>query len=126
MRWNGPRRDSTFARQVYSSAQVTWRFLFRIVLLSLALEHHRDFIDTLSKAQKEVLTGDIDELETFLTDYFVPADVRSLIIFKSGEDGAFVVQTVLPVPYSIPMDGSVGELMPRTSLTKNGLPPVSA
>jgi len=34
-------------------------------------------------------------------------------IFTSGADGSFVVQTVLPVPYSIPMDGSVGELMAR-------------
>jgi len=38
-------------------------------------------------------------------------------IFKSGEDGAFVVQTVLPVPYSIPMDGSVGELMVRSDIS---------
>ena len=38
-------------------------------------------------------------------------------IFKSGEKGAFVVQTVLPVPYSIPMNGSVGELMTRTEIS---------
>ena len=38
-------------------------------------------------------------------------------IFKSGDDGAFVVQTVLPVPYSIPMDGSVGELMTQTDIS---------
>ncbi len=38
-------------------------------------------------------------------------------IFKSGADGDFVVQTVLPVPYSIPMDGSVGELMTRTDIS---------
>jgi len=38
-------------------------------------------------------------------------------IFKSGEDGAFVVQTVLPAPYSIPMDGSVGELMVRSDIS---------
>ena len=38
-------------------------------------------------------------------------------IFKSGDSGAFVVQTVLPVPYSIPMDGSVGELMRRTEIS---------
>ncbi len=38
-------------------------------------------------------------------------------IFKSGKDGSFVVQTVLPVPYSIPMDGSVGELMSRTGIS---------
>jgi hydroxyquinol 1,2-dioxygenase len=38
-------------------------------------------------------------------------------IFKSGNDGRFVVQTVLPIPYSIPMDGSVGELMGRTEIS---------
>jgi hydroxyquinol 1,2-dioxygenase len=38
-------------------------------------------------------------------------------IFKSGDDGRFVVQTVLPVPYSIPMDGSVGEVMSRTEIS---------
>lgn len=38
-------------------------------------------------------------------------------IFKSGDDGRFVVQTVLPVPYSIPMDGSVGDLMGHTEIS---------
>ena len=38
-------------------------------------------------------------------------------IFKSDTNGDFVVQTVLPVPYSIPMDGSVGEIMARTDIS---------
>jgi hydroxyquinol 1,2-dioxygenase len=38
-------------------------------------------------------------------------------IFKSDAKGDFVVQTVLPVPYSIPMDGSVGEVMARTNIS---------
>ena len=38
-------------------------------------------------------------------------------IFRSGNDGRFIVQTVLPVPYSIPMDGSVGEVMSRTEIS---------
>jgi hydroxyquinol 1,2-dioxygenase len=38
-------------------------------------------------------------------------------IFTSGANGSFVVQTVLPVPYSIPMDGSVGALMARTDIS---------
>jgi hydroxyquinol 1,2-dioxygenase len=38
-------------------------------------------------------------------------------IFKSDANGDFVVQTVLPVPYSIPMDGSVGEIMARTDIS---------
>src|ERR1700751_4858569 len=35
-------------------------------------------------------------------------------IFKSDANGDFVVQTVLPVPYSIPMDG---EIMARTNIS---------
>jgi hypothetical protein len=87
-------------------------------LKKLALEHRRDFIDTLSKAQKEVLTRDIDELETFLTDYFVPAGVRSLIIFKSGEELNRIIR--LPVqtadnliidsdPYILPLELALEE-----------------
>jgi len=38
-------------------------------------------------------------------------------IFKSGAHGDFVAQTVLPVPYSIPMDGSVGEIMASTDIS---------
>ena len=38
-------------------------------------------------------------------------------LFKSDANGDFVVQTVLPVPYSIPMDGSVGEIMARTNIS---------
>jgi hydroxyquinol 1,2-dioxygenase len=38
-------------------------------------------------------------------------------IFKSDANGRFVVQTVLPVPYAIPMDGSVGALMTRTDIS---------
>jgi hydroxyquinol 1,2-dioxygenase len=38
-------------------------------------------------------------------------------VFQSGPDGSFLVQTVLPVPYAIPMDGSVGELMGRTEIS---------
>jgi len=38
-------------------------------------------------------------------------------VFKSRPDGSFIVQTVLPVPYPIPLDGSVGELMQRTEIS---------
>jgi hydroxyquinol 1,2-dioxygenase len=38
-------------------------------------------------------------------------------IFKAQADGSFVVQTVLPVPYSIPMNGTVGEIMSRTEIS---------
>jgi hydroxyquinol 1,2-dioxygenase len=38
-------------------------------------------------------------------------------IFRSRADGTFLVQTVLPVPYSIPTDGSVGDLMASTTIS---------
>jgi len=38
-------------------------------------------------------------------------------VFKSRQDGSFIVQTLLPVPYPIPLDGSVGELMRRTDIS---------
>src|SRR6202171_24320 len=50
-----------------------------------ALDEHRDFIESLSKSQKAALEHDIQEIEAFLADYFVPQHLRSLIIFRSGE-----------------------------------------
>jgi hydroxyquinol 1,2-dioxygenase len=38
-------------------------------------------------------------------------------IYESGPDGSFVVRTVAPIGYSIPMDGTVGELMNRTDIS---------
>src|SRR5262249_35749371 len=38
-------------------------------------------------------------------------------IYRSGPDGSYVVRTVAPIGYTIPMDGTVGELMERTSIS---------
>jgi hydroxyquinol 1,2-dioxygenase len=38
-------------------------------------------------------------------------------LYRSGADGAFVVRTVAPVGYTIPMDGTIGELMRRTTIS---------
>ena len=38
-------------------------------------------------------------------------------VYRSGPDGSFVVRTVAPIGYSIPMDGTVGELMNQTSIS---------
>jgi hydroxyquinol 1,2-dioxygenase len=38
-------------------------------------------------------------------------------IYRSGADGSFLVKTVAPVGYTIPMDGTVGELMQRTNIS---------
>jgi hypothetical protein len=50
-----------------------------------AIKERKDFIKTLSRAQKQTLTQDLEEIEVFLSEYLVPANLRSLIIFKSGE-----------------------------------------
>jgi hypothetical protein len=54
-------------------------------LKTRAREERKDFIEALPKLQKEILNDDLEEIEVFLAQYFVPGDARSLIIFKSGE-----------------------------------------
>jgi hypothetical protein len=55
-------------------------------LKSQALTKQKDFVETLPKAQRRTLTQDLQEIDAFLSEYFVPTHARSLIIFKSGED----------------------------------------
>jgi hydroxyquinol 1,2-dioxygenase len=38
-------------------------------------------------------------------------------IFKSQADGTYIARTVAPIGYTIPMDGTVGELMSRTDIS---------
>ena len=38
-------------------------------------------------------------------------------LYYSQPDGSFVVRTVAPIAYTIPMDGTVGELMERTNIS---------
>jgi len=38
-------------------------------------------------------------------------------IYRTGADGSYVIRTVTPVGYTIPMDGTVGELMGRTKIS---------
>ena len=38
-------------------------------------------------------------------------------LYRSGTDGSFVVRTVAPISYTIPMDGTVGELVNRTKIS---------
>jgi hydroxyquinol 1,2-dioxygenase len=38
-------------------------------------------------------------------------------LYHSQADGSFVVRTVAPIAYTIPMDGTVGELMRRTDIS---------
>jgi len=38
-------------------------------------------------------------------------------IFRSQADGSYVLRTVAPIAYTIPMDGTVGELMEKTDMS---------
>ncbi|HEV2954912.1 MAG TPA: dioxygenase [Xanthobacteraceae bacterium] len=38
-------------------------------------------------------------------------------LYRTGADGKYVIRTVAPIGYTIPMDGTVGELMKRTEIS---------
>jgi hydroxyquinol 1,2-dioxygenase len=38
-------------------------------------------------------------------------------LYRTGPDGKYVIRTVAPIGYTIPMDGTVGELMKRTTIS---------
>lgn len=38
-------------------------------------------------------------------------------IYTSQPDGSYIVRTVIPIGYTIPMDGPIGELMQRTNIS---------
>jgi len=38
-------------------------------------------------------------------------------VFHTRADGSFVIRTVVPISYTIPMDGTVGELVRRTNIS---------
>jgi Bacterial archaeo-eukaryotic release factor family 10 len=78
-----------------------------------AFEKHKDFIESLSKSQRATLEHDLQEIQGFLADYFVPQHLRSLIIFRSGEKlneviGLLVLTSdvfkIDPDPYIAPLE----------------------
>jgi hypothetical protein len=78
---------SLYLRMDAENAAPPGKALLRLFhsLKTRALEEQKDFIAGLPKLQKEILTDDLKEIEVLLADYFPPADPRSLIIFKSGQ-----------------------------------------
>jgi peptide subunit release factor 1 (eRF1) len=69
-----------------------------------ALDEHKDFIDSLSKSQKATLEHDIQEIEGFLANYFVPQHLRSLIIFRSGQKLNEVIGLLVPTRDALKID----------------------
>jgi hypothetical protein len=63
-----------------------------------ALEERKEFVASLSRPQRETLTFDLKEIEIFLAEYFIPREVRTLVIFKSGEE----LNRVFGLPVHIP------------------------
>lgn len=83
-----------------------------------ALEEHADYIESLSKSKKATLDHDIQEIEAFLADYFVPQHLRSLVIFRSGEKLNEVIGLLVrvndglkidPDPYITPLEAVLEE-----------------
>ena len=78
-----------------------------------ALEEQKDFIESLSKSQKATLEHDLQEIDAFLADYFVPQHLRSLVVFRSGEKLNEVIGLLVPTndvlkidpdPYITPLE----------------------
>ena len=69
-----------------------------------AFEDHKDFIDSLSKSQKATLDHDLQEIQAFLADYFVPQHLRALIIFRSGEQLNEVIGLLVPTNDAFKID----------------------
>lgn len=42
---------------------------------------------------------------------------RLRAIFRTGPDGKYFIRTIAPIGYSIPMDGTVGEMMRQTDIS---------
>jgi hydroxyquinol 1,2-dioxygenase len=38
-------------------------------------------------------------------------------LYRSGPDGSYLIRTVAPIGYTIPMDGPIGELMQKTNIS---------
>jgi hydroxyquinol 1,2-dioxygenase len=38
-------------------------------------------------------------------------------LYRTGADGSYAIRTVAPIGYTIPMDGTIGELMKRTKIS---------
>jgi hydroxyquinol 1,2-dioxygenase len=64
------------------------------------------------------------ELDVWQTDgeglYEAQRDVEGAwmrAVYRTGVDGRYAIRTVAPIGYTIPMDGTVGELMERTRIS---------
>jgi hypothetical protein len=87
-------------------------------LKTAAANRHQDLLSGLSRQQRQVLTDDINELEGFFAEYFVPEHLRSLIILKSGQQLNRVLRlpvgvtdkfVIDPDPYVLPLEAVLRE-----------------
>ena len=47
----------------------------------------------------------------------VTARLAGVGLYHSQPDGSYLIRTVAPIAYTIPMDGTIGELMKRTKIS---------
>jgi release factor family 10 len=87
-------------------------------LKNSAFAKHREFIEGLPRPQRESLDHDMEEIETFLAEHFVPTKLRSVIIFKAGGALNWIVGlpvrtadnlVIDPDPYILPLEAILEE-----------------
>lgn len=78
-----------------------------------SLKNEKEYINTLSHEKNMAIREDLDQIEQYLTNQFVPEDLKSLVIFKSATDLHLLIK--LPVhmkdrliidnnPYTSPLE----------------------
>jgi hypothetical protein len=85
---------------------------------SRAIEKRKSFIEAFPRPRRELLTCDLNEIETFLEDYLVLEEIDTLVIFKSGERLNRVfglpvqmrdILTIDPDPFILPLEAILEE-----------------
>ncbi|HEY1472020.1 MAG TPA: hypothetical protein VGF61_23470 [Candidatus Acidoferrum sp.] len=68
------------------------------------LRERKEFVDSLSKRQKETLDHDLKEIEEFLKEVFMPQNFHSLAILRSGGELNRVIKFGVHIPEALVID----------------------
>jgi hypothetical protein len=69
-----------------------------------ALEERKDFLASLPRQQSYTVAHDLDEIEAFLTNHFVPEDLRAIVILRAGQELNRVIKLWVRVPDALVID----------------------
>jgi len=69
-----------------------------------ALEERKDFLASLPRQQRYTVDHDMEEIEAFLTDHFVPENLRALVILRAGQELNRVIKLWVRVPDALVID----------------------